>query len=200
MKKKRQDFARCRRHWTLAGWQKVLVSDECTMQQFVLRHMHIKRPLGKRFDKKCLVATKKHVPSQTIWGVMSCCGAAGLYFIPSMNGPSYVDLLKEKLKLHVHGCMQDGASWHRSKVATEFLEKNKISVLEWSENSPDINRVEKHNKVAYRHWVHEASNQGRLGHWNHPGVLIISGSHWQQRRTYQLLKSSDTGTSWRHQV
>ena len=46
---------------------------------------------------------------------MSCRGAAGLYFIPpntTMNGPKYVELLKEKLKLHmhVHGCtilMQD---------------------------------------------------------------------------------------------
>ena len=30
--------------------------EECTIQQFVPRHMHITRPLGKHFDKKCVVA------------------------------------------------------------------------------------------------------------------------------------------------
>ena len=70
------------------------------MQQFVPRHMHIRRPLGKRFDKKKVVATMKHPPSHMIWGVMSCRDAAGLYFIlpnTTMNGPKYVELLKVPL-------------------------------------------------------------------------------------------------------
>ena len=40
-----------------------------------------------------------------IWGAMSCRGAAGLYFIPpntTTNGPKYMELLKEKLKLNMH--------------------------------------------------------------------------------------------------
>ena len=65
---------------------------------------------------------------------MSCCVAAGLYFIQpntTMNGPKCVELLKEKLKLHmdIHDCMlfmQDGAPCYRSKVVTEFLKKNKV--------------------------------------------------------------------------
>ena len=93
------------------------MEDECTMQEFVLRHMHIRRPLGKGFNKIYVVATMVHLPSQMIWGAMSCRGAAGLYFIPpntTMNGPKYVELLKEKLKLqmHIHGCtifMENGA-------------------------------------------------------------------------------------------
>ena len=59
----------------------VLFSDECTM--------HIRRPLGKHFDKKYIVVAMKHPLSQMIWGAMSCRGAAGLYFIPpntTMNG------------------------------------------------------------------------------------------------------------------
>ena len=45
-----------------------------------------------------------------------------------MNGPMYVELLKEKLKLHmhVHSCtivMQDGAPCRRLKTATDFLQK-----------------------------------------------------------------------------
>ena len=130
MKKKRLDFARRHRHWTLAEWKKVLFPDESIMQQFVPRHRHIRRPAGKRFDEKHIVATMKHPPHQMIWGAMSCRGAAGLYFIPpntTMNRPWYVELLKEKLKLHIHDCtifMQDGVPCHRSKVVTEFLKKN----------------------------------------------------------------------------
>ena len=83
----------------------MLFSDECTML-----HMPIRRPLGKRFDKKYVVASMKHLQSQSIWGSMLCRGAADLYFIPSnitMNIPKIVELFKEKPKLpmHVHGCM-----------------------------------------------------------------------------------------------
>ena len=115
------------------------------MQQFVPCQMHITRSLGKRFDKKYVATAMKLPPSQIIWGVMSGRGAADLYFIPpntTMNGPKYVELLKEKLKLdmHVHRCTiftQDGAPCHRSRVAIEFLKKNKISVLEQPRSQSD---------------------------------------------------------------
>ena len=89
-------------------------------RQFVPHHMHIRWPLGKCFDKKYLVATMKHLPNQIIWGAMSCRGAVCLYFIQpntTTNGPKYVELLKEKLKLHMHiqGCtifVQDGSHCH----------------------------------------------------------------------------------------
>ena len=55
-----------------------------------------------------------------------------------------MELLKEKLKLpmDINKCtifMQDGAPCHRSKVATDFLKKNKISV---PGNSPDLKPIE----------------------------------------------------------
>ena len=64
---------------------------------------------------------------------------------------------------------------------TELLKKNKISVLEWFGNKPDLNPRENLRNImngiqaTFKCWEREESNQARLGHWNHPGVLQISG-------------------------
>ena len=76
----------------------MLFADECTKQQFVPRHMHIRWPLSKRFDKIYVVATLKHPPSHIMLGVMSSRGVVGLYFIlltTTVNGPMYVELFTE---------------------------------------------------------------------------------------------------------
>ena len=85
-----------------------------------------------------------------IWWALSKNGVGGLYFLTpgtTMNGPKYVDLLSDKLKLctKVHNCnifMQDGAPCHRSKDATKFLAQKKIKILEWQGNSPEISPIE----------------------------------------------------------
>ena len=92
----------------------------------------------------------KHPPSVMIWGGMSQNGTAGLFFLPTgttMNGQRYLDLLKNKLELHmaVHNCtvfMQDGAPCHRAKIVTQFLKSKKIRILDWPGNSPDLNPIE----------------------------------------------------------
>ena len=78
----------------------------------------------------------------------------------TMYGPTYVELLKEKLNLHklVHGYaifMQYAASYRRSKVATELMKKKKIVVLEWPGNCLDLNPIENlwtttKDKVPYK--------------------------------------------------
>ena len=121
--------------------------------------IHIRRPLGKRFDNIYVVAAMKYSLSQMIWGAMSCRGVVGSYVILSnttINELKFVELLKEKLMhMHVHGCtifMQDGASCHRSKLDTELLNKY---LLEWPGNSPDHNPIENlwiimKDKLAYQ--------------------------------------------------
>ena len=94
--------------------------------------------------------TVKHTPGQMIWGAMSVNGTAALYFLPvgvTMNGSPYVNLLREKLQLHmaVHQCsvfMHDGAPCHRFKVVQSFLDQPRINMLEWRGNSPDLNPIE----------------------------------------------------------
>ena len=52
--------------------------------------------------------------------------------------------------------MQNGAPCHRSKVAKTFLAENRIKVLDWAGNSPDLKPIENlwtniKNKVAEKH-------------------------------------------------
>ena len=77
------------------------------------------------------IPTVKHPPSQMVWGkAMSRNVVAALSFLPpgtTINGPKCVQMLSEKLKLHlqVYNCqifMQDGAPCHRSEVAKKFSE------------------------------------------------------------------------------
>ena len=73
--------------------------EKCTIQQLVPSHVHIRRPLGKRFDKKYVVATMKPPPRQMTWGTVLCCCAARLYFIPpktTMNGPKFVEFVQRE--------------------------------------------------------------------------------------------------------
>ena len=70
-----------------------------------------------------------------IWGGMSVNGTAGLFFLPpetTMNGQKYVDLLKDKLELHmaIHKCKNFYAGWC---IVSPF--QNCYSVLEVEKNS-----------------------------------------------------------------
>lgn len=150
MKRKRLDFARKYRRWTIWDWSKVLFSDESTVQQFNIRKAHIRRPKGTRYDEKYTIMKMKHPPTQMVWGAMSAMGTAGLYFLEkskTMNGDRYLDLLKSKLNIHmaVHGCdtfMHDGAPCHRCKKVSGYLAEEKVDVLDWPGNSPDLNPIE----------------------------------------------------------
>lgn len=150
MKAKRVAFAKKYAQWDEHQWAKVLFTDESSIQQFGARKRNVRRPVGARFDERYTQATMKHPPSVMIWGGMSAKGTAGLFFLPkgtTMNGARYVEVLKQKLQLHmtVHNCeifMQDGAPCHRSKIVNEFLKQKKIKTLDWPGNSADLNPIE----------------------------------------------------------
>ena len=170
MKDKRVIFANKSADWSEKQWVKVLFSDESTIQQFGTRKQQVRRPVGTRFEDRYTVATMKHPPSVMIWGAMSSNGTAGLFFLPkgtTMNGARYLEMLQEKLQLHMAPC-------HRSKIVSEFLKKKKIKTIDWPGNSPDLNPIENlcsllKNKVTDRQptsaqememtiqlvWIHE---------------------------------------------
>ena len=92
MKAKRLAFVKKHQDWMPAQWGKAMFSDESTLQQFVVRKRHVRRPRGTRFNEKYTISTMKHPPNQMIWGAISEHVVAGISFLPpgNMNGPRYV--------------------------------------------------------------------------------------------------------------
>ena len=150
MKAKRYAFAKAHQHWTAENWRKALFSDESTVQQLASRKRLMRRPVGTRYEDRYTIQTIKHSPSIMVWGAMSARGTAGLYFLQpgtTMSGAKYLDLLKDKLEIHmvVHDCdvfMHDGAPCHKAKPVKSFLQEKNVDMLDWPGNSPDLNPIE----------------------------------------------------------
>ena len=73
-----------------------------------------------------------------VWGAMSARGTSGICFLQpgtTINGAKYLDLLKDKLEIHmvVHDCnvfMLNGAPCHRAKSVKSFLREKNVDILE----------------------------------------------------------------------
>jgi len=134
MKLKRLQFAKKCKDWSSQQWSRVLFSEETTIQQFASKKRTVRRPPGTQYNERFTQQTMKHPPSVMIWGAISTQGTAGLFFLDpgiTMNGKKYLELMKEKLELHmaVHNCeiiIHGGAPCHRAKIVTDFLKTKNI--------------------------------------------------------------------------
>ena len=125
-------------------------SDESTFAQLGQTALFVRRPKGQRFREKYTNPTVKHPDSLMVWGCISSQGRGGMTILKKnerVNSKRYIELLESKLKvfMNIHGCkifMQDSAPCHVSKESRDWFQRNKIELLEWPGNSPDLNPIE----------------------------------------------------------
>ena len=148
---KRLLWAKKYQNWMKEDRQKVMFSDESHF--FVQRHrsQHVRRSPGEKVRGCHIDQCVKHTEKKMFWGCFSYAGAGSLHPIHGMmNSAHYVEVTEEKVipdmrKVFPDGSgvfQQDLAPCHMSKVVTNFFKRNKIKVLDWPGNSPDLNPIE----------------------------------------------------------
>lgn len=150
MKKKRLDFCQKYQDWTSEKWKKVMFSNENTFKLVRGDSKIMRRPnITSRYDLKCTIKTVKQTDNVTVWGAFSGNKGTGCsYFFPknlTMKVSNYVNVLQEHLPNFwvIHQCdlfINDGTPAY--KAVTKFLNDQNINILEWPDNSSDLNPIE----------------------------------------------------------
>uniref|UniRef100_A0A0P4WEJ0 Tc1-like transposase DDE domain-containing protein n=1 Tax=Scylla olivacea TaxID=85551 RepID=A0A0P4WEJ0_SCYOL len=111
----------------------------------------IRRPKGSNCCSSLYTEKSvKHSDGVMVWGSFSGVGGWGsLYFLPkceTMRQDRYIQMLEDHMPpVELHGCgsfMQDDAPCHAAKSVKKWLNDQKINMLDWPGNSPDLNPLD----------------------------------------------------------
>lgn len=112
------------------------------------RRQFVRWPPNTEFKPQYTLKTMKHGgASVMIWGCFSYYGVGPIYRIPAiMDQFAYIKrscCLMLKRKCPWNGCFKKTKTpKHTSKWAASWFQTNKIKVMEWPAQSPDLNPVE----------------------------------------------------------
>jgi len=152
---KRVQWAREHVNWTQEQWSKVIFSDESKISLFGSDGIqYVRRRVGEAHLPACTIPTMKHPVSVMIWSCMSREGVGRIKVLGgTVTARRYIDeVLEEKLvrsAADIFGpdvndfiFQQDGAPCHTAKISIKWFTDNKIELLTWPGNSPDLNPIE----------------------------------------------------------
>jgi len=149
--KKRVDFSKEFFSKSIEYWKSVIWSDECTFKLYPFQQKRYWKKSSKEYSIPITNPTKKYGGgSVMVWACFSYSGVGNLVFIDQkVNSLTYQQILVENLKesakmmlLQDFIFQQDNAPAHSSKLIKKIFEENKIKLLPWPAQSPDLNPIE----------------------------------------------------------
>jgi hypothetical protein len=138
----------------------VLWSDETKIELFGHNdHRYDRRKNGDSCKPKNTIPTVKHTGgSIMLWGCFAAGRTGALHKIDGIMGEeNYVNILKQHLKTSVRK-LKLGRKWvfqmdndakHTSKVVAKWLNDNKVKVLEWASQRPDLHAIENRSFLPF---------------------------------------------------
>lgn len=151
MKKKRMKWAKDYKNWTEEHFKKVIFTDESHFEVQGQRCQFVRRSIGEPVRECHIEQRVKHPQKVMFWGSFTTNGPLRLVPVSGMmNSAKYCDLIHSKVapdlrKEFPNGdgiLQQDLAPCHTAKKSLAALQTERINVLKWPGNSPDLNPIE----------------------------------------------------------
>ena len=155
-RKKRLQWARDHKNWSIDDWNRVLWTDESKFEVFgSKRRTFVRRRSNEKMLDACLTPSVKHGGGNVmIWGCFGNGRVGNLFQIKGiLDQRGYHSILQRQAipsGQRVIGrnfiMQQDNDPKHTSKLCTTYLEKKEaagiLSVMKWPAQSPDLNPIE----------------------------------------------------------
>ena len=150
--KARIQFAKKYCSWSADDWGKVLFSDETKINFFQSDGAtYVHRPKHTRLNPRYVQKTVKMGKGNImLWGCFSAHGPGPLFHIEKiMDHRLYQEILSKVMLPYADWEMplkfmfqHDNDPKHKAKSITKWLLDNKVRVLDWPAQSPDLNPIE----------------------------------------------------------
>ena len=127
------------------NWEKVWFSDETCIN--INRYS---TPVWHKIKNRPTVSKPKFSAKIMCWGAISYTKKSKLVVVHgTLNATRYIEILKVNF-FHENKTnqfknfyfQQDNTTSHKAKMTSEFFASNRISILPWPPNSPDLNPIE----------------------------------------------------------
>ena len=153
-KAKRYAFALSKKYWTVEDWKRVVWSDETKINRVGSDgRKWVWKKQGEGLSDRLVEGTLKHGGgSLMFWGCFGWKGTGHSCKIDGkMDADLYVEIIEDELINSLYHWdysidditfQQDNDPKHTSKKAKRCFKENKIQVMEWPPQSPDLNPIE----------------------------------------------------------
>lgn len=172
-------------YFIIYNFFQVLFSDESYFEVGGQRTQFVRRSIGEPVGADHIQQRVKHPEKAMFWCCLGFYGGLLVEVDGMMNSEKYIDILQNyaipQLQEQFFGqgvFQQDLAPCHTSKMVSRFMTEQKIRVLAWPGNSPDMNPIENLWSIV-KHKLHQKDCSNKLQLTEAIADIWENGADWE---------------------